>query len=70
MKNSLCVQAFQLALDILWAQVVIFSEQNMQQTNVKKYISHTMQDVFVVSASERAQRKSCNGADLDFGEWK
>lgn len=66
MKNSLCVWAFQLALDVLGARVMIFPEQNMQSTNVKKYTSHNMHDVFVASAPERTQRENCNRADSDF----
>lgn len=37
MKNSRCAAAFQP--DILWAQVMIFSEWNMQPTNAQKYPS-------------------------------
>lgn len=37
MKNGRCVAAFQP--DILWAQVMIFSEWNMQPTNAQKYPS-------------------------------
>lgn len=37
MKNSRCAAAFQP--DILWAQVMIFSEWNMLPTNAQKYPS-------------------------------
>lgn len=77
MKNSRCAAAFQP--DILWAQVMIFSEWSMQPTNAQKYPSRNRpkcvcsKRFWTNSKGERKEeekKKGFNGAHSEFFVWR